>query len=521
MAEAIEKYLPIWEEVTRLVTANPEVAPTIAGQLRLATVQGGGEGLLYLAVAQEFTQKLLETNLRSHILQALRQLPAAADIHDFIVLVDNLTLAVTSGSGYNSVTVPTAETKTNTRANPGSESQSTKSGTTYDGGFTAAQNPAQQQDSAQNAPVAVSESNLSAAGHPVVGAGIATINPATMLNPKLTFDNFVIGQTNRMAQAASIAVAEAPGVAYRPLFIYGDSGLGKTHLLHAIGNAALELHPGIRVRYVSSEEFTNSFINAIKNNKGAEFHESWRQVDILLIDDIQFLSRAKETLEAFFHTFNTLQNQNKQIVITSDVAPKQLADVENRLISRFEQGLLTDIQAPERDTRIAILKMKAEREHLVLSNDVLEFIADNFTANIRSLEGALTKVIAYASLTQQEINYDLVYTLLQSQLPSEADIEIQPQKIISITAEFFNVTVDEIYGPKRTQQLTKPRHIAMYLCHELTSLSLPKIGDLFNGRDHTTVMHACKKIASAISSDRNIYNEVEELTEKIRNENRK
>lgn len=494
MAKAIEAYIPIWEEVTRLVTANPDIKPTLGSQLRLATVQGGGEGLLYLAVAQEFTKKLLETNLRQPIIDALTQIPAAADIHDFIVLVDHTTTTPVTSNYTVTTPAKTFQTK------PAYTSTAT------------------QPNYAPKIGQFSSETLTTHNEHQ--GSGIHSINLETMLNPKLTFENFVIGQTNRMAHAASIAVAEAPGLAYRPLFIYGDSGLGKTHLLHAIGNAALEIHPGIRVRYVSSEEFTNAFINAIKENKGAEFHESWRQVDILLIDDIQFMSRAKETLEAFFHTFNTLQNQNKQIVITSDVAPKQLSDIEDRLISRFEQGLLTDIQSPERDTRIAILQMKAERENLVLSNDVLEFIADNFTANIRSLEGALTRVIAYANLTKQEINFDLVYTLLKNQLPSDADVEIQPQKIIIATAEFFDITVDEIYGPKRTQQLTKPRHIAMYLCHELTSLSLPKIGDLFNGRDHTTVMHACKKIAAAISSDRNIYNEVKELTEKIRNNNR-
>src|SRR5690606_19821521 len=335
-------------------------------------------------------------------------------------------------------------------------------------------------------------------------------------NEKYGFDSFVIGQSNRFAHAAAVAVAEAPARAYNPLFIYGDSGLGKTHLLHAIGHYARELFPDVRVRYVSSEDFTNDFINSIANNQGAAFHARYRSVDILLVDDIQFLQDKVETQEAFFHTLNTLHDHNKQVVITSDVQPKQLRGFEERMLSRFEWGLLTDIQVPDLETRIAILRKKAQRENLDIDHSILEFIASKFTSNIRELEGTLIRVTAYASLNQQRIDMQLVHTVLKDLITLDADNEVQPSDIISRTAEYFDLSVDELYGPSRAQQIATARQIAMYLCRELTPLSLPKIGQLFGGRDHTTVMYAHKKITQLIAERRSIYNQVQELTTRIK-----
>ncbi|MGO1434256.1 MAG: chromosomal replication initiator protein DnaA [Canibacter sp.] len=336
------------------------------------------------------------------------------------------------------------------------------------------------------------------------------------LNTKYGFDTFVIGQSNRFAHAAAVAVAEAPARAYNPLFIYGDSGLGKTHLLHAIGLYALELFPDIQVRYVSSEDFTNDFINSIANNQGAQFHSRYRSVDLLLVDDIQFLEGKAETQEAFFHTFNTLHDHNKQVVITSDVQPKQLRGFEDRMLSRFEWGLLTDIQAPDLETRIAILRKKAQREGLTVDDEILEFIATKFTSNIRELEGTLIRVTAFANLNKQPIDMNLVHTVLKDLISLNGDNEVQPGDIISETSEYFGISIDDLHGPGRSQQIALARQIAMYLCRELTPLSLPKIGQLFGGRDHTTVMYAHKKIANLIAEDRSTYNQVQELTSHIK-----
>ncbi|AZZ53442.1 MULTISPECIES: chromosomal replication initiator protein DnaA [Rathayibacter] len=338
----------------------------------------------------------------------------------------------------------------------------------------------------------------------------------TRLNPKYSFDNFVIGGSNRFAHAAAVAVAEAPAKAYNPLFVYGDSGLGKTHLLHAIGHYAMSLYPGIRVRYVSSEEFTNDFINSIANNRGNAFHGRYRNVDILLIDDIQFLQGKAETQEAFFHTFNQLHDHNKQVVITSDLPPKALTGFEDRMRSRFEWGLITDVQAPDLETRIAILRKKAVSEKLLVPDDILEFMASKVSSNIRELEGTLIRVTAFASLNRTPVDMALVQTVLKDLITLDEDNVISPVDIINHTADYFKLTVDDLYGSSRSQAVATARQIAMYLCRELTNLSLPKIGQLFGNRDHTTVMYANKKISELMKERRSIYNQVTELTTRIK-----
>ncbi|MFY1677842.1 MULTISPECIES: chromosomal replication initiator protein DnaA [unclassified Streptomyces] len=350
---------------------------------------------------------------------------------------------------------------------------------------------------------------------PVSGPG----EPTARLNPKYLFDTFVIGASNRFAHAAAVAVAEAPAKAYNPLFIYGESGLGKTHLLHAIGHYARSLYPGTRVRYVSSEEFTNEFINSIRDGKGDSFRKRYREMDILLVDDIQFLADKESTQEEFFHTFNTLHNADKQIVLSSDRPPKQLVTLEDRLRNRFEWGLITDVQPPELETRIAILRKKAVQEQLNAPPEVLEFIASRISRNIRELEGALIRVTAFASLNRQPVDLGLTEIVLKDLIPGgeESTPEITSTAIMSETADYFGLTVEDLCGSSRGRQLVTARQIAMYLCRELTDLSLPKIGALFGGRDHTTVMHADRKIRNLMAERRSIYNQVTELTNRIKN----
>ncbi|WTA98551.1 chromosomal replication initiator protein DnaA [Streptomyces avidinii] len=345
------------------------------------------------------------------------------------------------------------------------------------------------------------------------------LEPTARLNPKYLFDTFVIGASNRFAHAAAVAVAEAPAKAYNPLFVYGESGLGKTHLLHAIGHYARSLYPGTRVRYVSSEEFTNEFINSIRDGKGDAFRKRYREMDILLVDDIQFLASKESTQEEFFHTFNTLHNANKQIVLSSDRPPKQLVTLEDRLRNRFEWGLITDVQPPELETRIAILRKKAVQEQLNAPPEVLEFIASRISRNIRELEGALIRVTAFASLNRQPVDLGLAEDVLKNLIPGGEDSapEITASDIMAATADYFGLTVDDLCGSSRSRVLVTARQIAMYLCRELTDLSLPKIGAQFGGRDHTTVMHADRKIRALMAERRSIYNQVTELTNRIKN----
>ncbi|HET9875011.1 MAG TPA: chromosomal replication initiator protein DnaA [Mycobacterium sp.] len=335
------------------------------------------------------------------------------------------------------------------------------------------------------------------------------------LNRRYTFDTFVIGTSNRFAHAAALAVAEAPARAYNPLFIWGESGLGKTHLLHAAGNYTQRLFPGMRVKYVSTEEFTNDFINSLRDDRRVAFKRSYRDIDVLLIDDIQFIEGKEGIQEEFFHTFNTLHNANKQIVISSDRPPKQLATLEDRLRTRFEWGLITDVQPPDLETRIAILRKKAQMERLDVPGDVLELIATSIERNIRELEGALIRVTAFASLNKTPIDKALAEIVLRDLIADASTMQISAATIMAAIAEYFDTTVEELRGPGKTRPLAQSRQIAMYLCRELTDLSLPKIGQAF-GRDHTTVMYAERKIRNEMAERHDVFDQVKELTTRIR-----
>ncbi len=458
--------VPVWSSVLRLLAADDRVSPQMHGFLNLAVAQGVISGILYLDVPNELTAAQLGKRLRIPILEALAQCEDE------------------SVTTYRVVVNPDIV------------------------------------ESQQQAPGPVAEEPepvFEQAPPPVHTLAPAPTAPRadTRLNPKYTFDRFVIGQSNRFAHAAAVAVAEAPAKAYNPLFIYGDSGLGKTHLLHAIGDYALSMYPGVRVRYVSSEEFTNDFINSIANNRGAAFQARYREVDILLIDDIQFLQGRAETQEAFFHTFNTLHDHDKQVVITSDVPPKLLTGFEDRMRSRFEWGLITDVQAPDLETRIAILRKKAQNERLQIPDEVLEYIATVVSSNIRELEGALIRVSAFASLNRSSLDISLAQTVLRDIVDQDDANVISPTDIISATAQYFKLSVDDLYGSSRSQAIAIARQIAMYLCRERTNLSLPKIGQLFGNRDHTTVMYAYKKISDLMKERRSIYNQVTEITSQL------
>ncbi|WP_338752435.1 chromosomal replication initiator protein DnaA [Bacillus sp. FJAT-52991] len=335
--------------------------------------------------------------------------------------------------------------------------------------------------------------------------------PQNMLNPKYTFDTFVIGSGNRFAHAASLAVAEAPAKAYNPLFIYGGVGLGKTHLMHAIGHYVLEHNPGAKVVYLSSEKFTNEFINSIRDNKAVDFRNRYRNVDVLLIDDIQFLAGKEQTQEEFFHTFNTLHEESKQIIISSDRPPKEIPTLEDRLRSRFEWGLITDITPPDLETRIAILRKKAKADNLDIPNEVMLYIANQIDTNIRELEGALIRVVAYSSLINKDVNADLAAEALKDIIPSSKPKTITIQNIQKVVGEQYNVKLEDFKAKKRTKSVAFPRQIAMYLSRELTDFSLPKIGEEFGGRDHTTVIHAHEKISRLLETDSQLQHNVKEI----------
>ncbi len=373
------------------------------------------------------------------------------------------------------------------------------------------------------APYGYNSSPSTSPDRPHAGAGTGRddrrtppTNDGNRLNPKYVFETFVIGSSNRFAHAASVAVAESPAKAYNPLFIYGGSGLGKTHLLHAIGHYATSLGNARSVRYVSTEEFTNDFINSLRDDKTQAFQRRYRDVDILLIDDIQFLESRERTQEEFFHTFNTLHNANKQLVITSDRSPRQLSTLEDRLRTRFEWGLLADIQPPDLETRIAILQKKAAQERLFAPPDVLEFIASRISNSIRELEGALIRVTAFASLTRAPVQLSVAEEVLRDFIPDGSGPEVTAEQIMAATADYFGVSLEDLKGHSRSRVLVNARQVAMYLCRELTDLSLPRIGQAFGGRDHTTVMHADRKIRQQMAERRSLYNQIAELTNRIK-----
>ena len=336
------------------------------------------------------------------------------------------------------------------------------------------------------------------------------------LNPRYNFDTFVIGASNRFAHAAAMAVAEAPASAYNPLFIYGEAGLGKTHLLHAIGKHSRDLYPHLRVKYVSSETFTNDFINAIQNGRTQDFQRRYRDCDVLLVDDIQFIEDKERTQEEFFHTFNALHNSNRQIVLSSDRPPKKIQTLEDRLRSRFEWGLITDIQPPDLETRIAILRKKAQIENWTVAEDVMSYVASRVESNIRELEGALIRVIAYASLNQTTASVELAEEVLQHLFPTSGAEPVRTETILAETAGYFGVSVDDLRSQNRSRPIVQARQIAMYLVRDLTDLSLPKVGEVFGGRDHTTVLHACQKVVGQLSEKRQVYHQIQDLTGRIR-----
>jgi chromosomal replication initiator protein len=352
---------------------------------------------------------------------------------------------------------------------------------------------------------------------PPLSAGGNALN----LNSRYTFNNFIVGSANRLAHAAALSVAERPGHAYNPLFLYGGVGLGKTHLMHAIGNAVSGKFPRKRILYATSEKFTNDFINSIREQKMEDFRSRYRRIDVLLIDDIQFLEGKEGTQEEFFHTFNTLYNANKQIVISSDRPPKRLETLEDRMRTRFEWGLITDIQPPELETRIAILRKKAANDRMSAPDDVLEFIASRIERNIRELEGALIRVTAFASLNQQPVDLALAQVVLRDLIGNQNSNDVDAATIMAVTADYFSVSLDELCGPIKTKSVAGARQIAMYLCRELTDLTLPKIGQTFGNRDHTTVMHATKKIKTEMAERRQTYDHVQELTARIKERSRR
>ncbi|RTE49765.1 chromosomal replication initiator protein DnaA [Actinobaculum sp. 352] len=339
---------------------------------------------------------------------------------------------------------------------------------------------------------------------------------AARLNPRYTFSNFVIGDSNRFATATALAVAESPGTTYNPLFLYSESGMGKTHLMHAIGNYALNLYPHIKVRYISAEEFTNDFINSLRDGRQAEFKDQFRTVDILLIDDIQFIGGRDTTVEEFFHTFNALTNANKQIVITSDVAPNLLNGFEERMVSRFISGVTASIDRPSLETSVAILEKKASVDGIQVPREVHEYIAANMTTNIREMEGALRRVTAFADLSKQPVDLTLSEMVLKDLISNPDDIEITASLIMSQTANYFEITIDDLTAADRSRTIVTARQIAMYLCREMTDLSLPRIGNIFGRRDHTTVMHAYRKIDKQMAERQTTYNQVSELTSRIK-----
>jgi chromosomal replication initiator protein len=451
----------LWRDVVDEVSRGLDVSPRILAVVEAAVPQGIMQETLYLEVDSDFARDMIDQRAKDEILSALASLSTPSNPVTSFALVVNP--AMREIEEVESVDRPVS--------------------------------------------TVVSETPVAA----------PTSTPAR-LNPKYTFDNFVIGTSNRFAHAAALAVAESPAKAYNPLFIYGGSGLGKTHLLHAIGHYAQGLFPSIQVRYVSSEEFTNDYINAIALGQMPNFNRRYREVDLLLIDDIQFLGGKDATQDTFFHTFNTLHEHGKQVVITSDVPPKQLVGFEERMRSRFGWGLITDIQVPDLETRIAILRKKVSIEQLGIGDDVLEYIASKVASNIRELEGTLIRVSAFASLNRVPVDLPLVQTILKDLITLD-DGDISPTDIIEHVARYFEISLDEIYGNSRAAAIAQARQIAMYLCRELTSLSLPKIGQLI-GRDHTTVMYANSKIAELMNERRSVYNQVTDLTHVIKQSSR-
>ena len=539
-----------WEQVISILQANPEVSQRLRGFVSLAQPQAFVGTVLLIAVPSELTRNIFQSQLKAPFQQALTTVFGPGVSEAFTI---DESLAQTSQTVSPSVPqveddspmpplheveaelhtpvpphqtadVPVADAPAASPVDPAIFAERPQSSSPSPTDFSEVHTP-QHVDSAVPAQPISSPAETEDISSPATDTHTAVSSDSgwdssARLNPNYTFDTFVIGQSNRFAHAAAFAVSESPAQAYNPLFIYGDSGLGKTHLLHAIGHYAKHLFPSLRVRYVNSEEFTNDFINSIRDDEGSSFKQIYRNVDMLLIDDIQFLAGKEHTQEEFFHTFNALHNHQKQVVITSDLPPKQLTGFAERMRSRFEWGLITDVQPPELETRIAILRKKAQSESLNVPDDVMEYIASHITANIRELEGALIRVTAFASLNKQPVDVALAEVVLKDLITDAGDTEITSGQVLATTASYFDVTLEDLRSKSRTRTLTNARQIAMYLLRELTDMSLPRIGQELGGRDHTTVMHAVRKVGAQMAERRTTFNQVTDLTNKIKQDQR-
>ena len=539
-----------WEQVISILQANPEVSQRLRGFVSLAQPQAFVGTVLLIAVPSELTRNIFQSQLKAPFQQALTTVFGPGVSEAFTI---DESLAQTSQTVSPSIPqieddspmpplheveaelhtpvpppqtadVPVADAPTASPVDPAIFAERPQSSSPSPTDFSEVHTP-QHVDSAVPAQPTSSPAETEDISSPPADTHTAVPSDSgwdssARLNPNYTFDTFVIGQSNRFAHAAAFAVSESPAQAYNPLFIYGDSGLGKTHLLHAIGHYAKHLFPSLRVRYVNSEEFTNDFINSIRDDEGSSFKQIYRNVDMLLIDDIQFLAGKEHTQEEFFHTFNALHNHQKQVVITSDLPPKQLTGFAERMRSRFEWGLITDVQPPELETRIAILRKKAQSESLNVPDDVMEYIASHITANIRELEGALIRVTAFASLNKQPVDVALAEVVLKDLITDAGDAEITSGQVLATTASYFDVTLEDLRSKSRTRTLTNARQIAMYLLRELTDMSLPRIGQELGGRDHTTVMHAVRKVGAQMAERRTTFNQVTDLTNKIKQDQR-
>jgi chromosomal replication initiator protein len=507
-------YVAVWSAATELL--NDEiVSQQKRAYLRLTHLRAIVDDTALLAVPDAFTRDVIESQLRTAITEALsrhlgRPVQVAVTVRPPEDGARNALTAPTAAIAV--VPVPQARAQTTRAQPPRQHVPASREPQPDDALFQ----PNVEDSAPESGPGRVMSDSKGHIGHHREDRARSPVDSGNRLNPKYTFETFVIGSSNRFAHAASVAVAESPAKAYNPLFVYGGSGLGKTHLLHAIGHYATALGTAKAVRYVSTEEFTNDFINSLRDDKTSAFQRRYRDVDILLIDDIQFLENRERTQEEFFHTFNTLHNGTKQIVITSDRSPKQLSTLEDRLRTRFEWGLLADIQPPDLETRIAILQKKAAQERLLAPPDVLEFIASRISNSIRELEGALIRVTAFASLNRAVVDLGLAEEVLRDFIPDGSGPEITADQIMVSTSEYFGVSIDDLRGQSRSRVLVNARQVAMYLCRELTDLSLPRIGQAFGGRDHTTVMHADRKIRQQMAERRSLFNQIAELTNRIK-----
>ena len=539
-----------WEQVISILQANPEVSQRLRGFVNLAQPQAFVGTVLLIAVPSELTRNIFQSQLKAPFQQALTtvfgpgvseaftideslaqtsqmvspSVPQVEDDSPMPPLHEVEAELHTPVPPHQTADVPVADAPAASPVDPAIFAERPQSSSPSPTDFSEVHTP-QHVDSAVPAQPISSPAETEDISSPATDTHTAVSSDSgwdssARLNPNYTFDTFVIGQSNRFAHAAAFAVSESPAQAYNPLFIYGDSGLGKTHLLHAIGHYAKHLFPSLRVRYVNSEEFTNDFINSIRDDEGSSFKQIYRNVDMLLIDDIQFLAGKEHTQEEFFHTFNALHNHQKQVVITSDLPPKQLTGFAERMRSRFEWGLITDVQPPELETRIAILRKKAQSESLNVPDDVMEYIASHITANIRELEGALIRVTAFASLNKQPVDVALAEVVLKDLITDAGDAEITSGQVLATTASYFDVTLEDLRSKSRTRTLTNARQIAMYLLRELTDMSLPRIGQELGGRDHTTVMHAVRKVGAQMAERRTTFNQVTDLTNKIKQDQR-